>query len=151
MDFFLPHHKLILKYLQKPRDVERNKRPSDHQIQLLLDISIWYFFLGFFFFLSLVMSKLFIPLVSCFTLYLHLAKQFICHYKLLINILIYWKVISPRVLTMSSYLLFYPRSIWHCAGHTLGIQSMSVEWVLGCSVKAKHHTEGKLHSLSSKL
>lgn len=46
------------------------------------------FFLAFFF-LSLVMSKLFMPLVSCFTLYLLLAKQFICHYKLFINILIY--------------------------------------------------------------
>ena len=47
------------------------------------------FFLVFFFFLSLVMSKLFMPLVSCFTLYLLLAKQFISHYKLFINILIY--------------------------------------------------------------
>ena len=47
------------------------------------------FFSWLFFFLSLVMSKLFMPLVSCFTLYLLLAKQFISHYKLFINILIY--------------------------------------------------------------
>lgn len=125
--FFLPHHKLILKYLQKPRDVERNKRPSDHQIQLLLDISIWYFFLGFIFFFKLgYVQAVYATCILFYSLFtfsktVYFPLQALYKHSNLLN--------SNLPKGIDHVLLFAVLSTQHVAlcYHALGIQSVSVE------------------------